>query len=89
MPLTKKMQIQVATEVGLSVAKHYYEMFKDGDNRGPNFKWEHLPDMCRRGATVHVGVSLPHNIKAQDEIEQIAGDTAYNEAKRLMEDNNA
>lgn len=85
MPLTKKMQIRVATEVGLAIARDYYQIFSDPTNRGPNFKWENLPDMVRRRASIHVGLYFPHNLKAQAEIEQIAGDTAYNEAKRLME----
>ena len=87
MPLTKKMQIRRAEEIGRVIAKSYYDMFKDGKHQGPNFKWENFPDMCRRGSKVQVMISFPHNLKAQEEIEGIAGDVAYNEAKRLMEEN--
>ena len=45
--------------------------------------------MCRRGGEIHVMIALPHGIKAQVEIEHIAGETAYNEAIRLLENKDA
>ena len=88
MPLTKKMQVRIAKEVGAAIAKSYYEMFCNPENRGPKFTWQEFPNMCRRGGEIHVMIALPHGIKAQMEIEHIAGETAYNEAVRLMENVN-
>ena len=85
MPLTKSMQVRLAKEVGVAIAKSYYEIFSDPTNRGPKFTWEEFPNMCRRAAEIHVNIALPHRVKAQQEIESIAGETAYEEANRLLE----
>lgn len=89
MPLTKRMQVQVAEEVGRSLAKSYFEIFNKPSNCGPNFTWEHFPEMCRSGASTHVMLSYPHGVKAEEELKQIAGMVAYAEAKRLVESTNA
>jgi hypothetical protein len=85
MPLTYKMQLRLAKEVGVAIAKSYYEIFSNPTNRGPKFTWEEFPNMCRRAAEIHVNIALPHKVKAQQEVESVAGETAYEEATRFLE----
>ena len=85
MPLTKSMQLRHAEEIGRAVAKSHYEMFLQDKFRGPQFKWENVPGLCERMARAHIPISMPHGSKIMDQLVDIAGKVAYEEANRLLE----
>jgi hypothetical protein len=85
MPLTNKAQRELAKKHGVAVAKSHYEMFLQDKFRGPQFKWDCLPDLAVSMAEVSMYTSFPHKSKIWDELVNICMEAAHEEANRLLE----
>lgn len=59
---------QQAKEFGEEFAQEWFKDWKKdySINSGPNFKWENFPDMVKRFANVHCGLSLFWKKKQRD-----------------------
>lgn len=75
-----------AHELGLVMARDFFETFSDPKMRGPNFKWEKLPDMVVRSTKTQLltGCSPREYERLGKELEKIACSVAFEEVTRLI-----
>jgi hypothetical protein len=78
----KQRQLRKAEKVGLAYARDLFERFKGPDMRGPNFTWEEFPSMLRSLVEASACTAFPFKIGR--DIERHAGESAYQEARRLV-----
>lgn len=69
------------------LAEEYFNSFLDPCNRGPNFTWEKFPTIAQRMAEVQRPLSLFPLAKNKEELNEIAGKTAFRTAQSLVEKN--
>lgn len=83
---------QQAKEFGEEFAQEWFKDWKKdySINSGPNFKWENFPDMVKRFANVHCGLSLfwKEKTKRWEELGVIAGDSAYKKTIEILKEEN-
>ncbi len=83
----RKTLEKLAKDVGVATAKSYFEMFYDEKNRGEYFRWEYLPNLAYRMAIAQMGTSCSEREyeRLGKHLVIIAGDSAFEEAKGLIE----
>jgi hypothetical protein len=79
---------RLAKEFGEHFAQEYFkEWVSDFDlYAGPNFTWEHFPDMVKKLASAHYALTLDREdkIKLADKLKGIAADAAYEKTVEIM-----
>jgi hypothetical protein len=88
MPLTHKVQRQLAAQHGRAVAKSHYDWFCKPESRNPEFKWENYPDLAVGMAEVSLYMGYRHGSTIWDELVNICKEAAREEANRLLENLN-
>jgi hypothetical protein len=80
---------QQAKEFGEEFAEIWFRDWKS-DYGGPNFSWEKFPDMAKRFAHVHCGLSLFWNEKTKraNELRMIAAEAAYEKTIEILKREN-
>jgi len=84
----RKTLEKFANELGLVMAKDFFETFSDPSNCGPNFEWDKFPNMVVRftKTQLFIGCSPREYERLGKELEKIACDVAFEEATRLIEE---
>lgn len=86
----RKTLEKFANGLGLIMAKDFFKMFNDPKMRGPNFKWKNFPDIVISftKTQIFINCSPREYERLGKELEKIACDVAFKEAKRLIGEKN-
>ena len=82
----RKTLEKFARELGMVVARDFYETFDDPANCGENFDWKNFPNMVvsLTKTQLFTGCSDREYERLGKELEKIACDVAFEEATRLL-----
>jgi hypothetical protein len=80
---------QQAKQFGEQFAESWFKDWKE-EYGGTNFTWEKFPDMVKKFAVVHCGLSLfwENKTKRAEELRNIAGEAAYEKTIEILKREN-